>query len=312
MKTFDFVFGLCLGELILSHSDNLSKTLQTPNLSAVQGQDCARMTVKVLEMLRSQENFDLFWDNVLSKSKPLNVDDPKLPRQRGAPKRLEDFHGYGPAKPTTYETPKDIYRKHYFEALDHVLNCIKERFDQEDYQRYATLQELLLNAARKQPYDAQFNEVIKFYKDDFDALLLKSQLKIFKEDVPEITEVNMSDIVDHLRSMHVGKRALLSEVFRLVKLILVCPATNATSERSFSALRRVKSYLQSTMKQQRLNHVMMMHIHKEQTDALDLIDVGNDFVDGSEHRLSIFGKFEHTDNKRSQVTVKNKCIQVSF
>ena len=62
------------------------------------------MTVKVLEMLRSQENFDLFWDNVLSKSKPLNVDDPKLPRQRGAPKRLEDFHGYGPAKPTTYET----------------------------------------------------------------------------------------------------------------------------------------------------------------------------------------------------------------
>ena len=62
MKTFDFVFGLCLGELILSHSDNLSKTLQTPNLSAVQGQDCARMTVKVLEMLRSQENFDLFWD----------------------------------------------------------------------------------------------------------------------------------------------------------------------------------------------------------------------------------------------------------
>ena len=66
------------------------------------------------------------------------------------------------------------------------------------------------------------------------------------------------------------------------------------------------------MKQQRLNHVMMMHIHKEQTDALDLIDVGNDFVDGSEHRLLIFGKFEHTDNKRSQVTVKNKCIQVSF
>ena len=101
------------------------------------------MTVKVLEMLRSQENFDLFWDNVLSKSKPLNVDDPKVPRQRGAPQRLEDFHGYGPAKPTTYETQKDIYRKHYFEALD-----------QGDYQRYATLQELLLNAARKQPYDA--------------------------------------------------------------------------------------------------------------------------------------------------------------
>ena len=28
MKTFDFIFDVCLGELILSHSDNLSKTLQ--------------------------------------------------------------------------------------------------------------------------------------------------------------------------------------------------------------------------------------------------------------------------------------------
>ena len=31
-------------------------------------------------------------------------------------------------------------------------------------------------------------------------------------------------------------------------------ATNATSERSFSALQRVKTYLRSTTKQERLNH----------------------------------------------------------
>ena len=39
------------------------------------------------------------------------------------------------------------------------------------------------------------------------------------------------------------------EVHCLVSLILVMPATNATSERSFSALRRVKTFLRTTMTQ---------------------------------------------------------------
>jgi len=169
------------------------------------------------------------------------------------------------------------------------------------------LQELVLKAARKQPFDTELEEVVKFYESDFDTSLLRSQLQVFEEDIPEITGVSFTDVVKYLRSLHDGKRALLSEVFRLSKLILVCPATNATSERSFSALRRAKMYLQSTMTQKRLNHV-----HKDRTDELDLINVANDFVSGSEHRLSIFGKFQVTDNKRSQVLVKTKSTQVSF
>ena len=83
----------------------------------------------------------------------------------------------------------------------------------------------------------------------------------------------------------------MAEVCTVLKLILVMPASNATSERSFSALRRIKTYLCSTMGQERLNNLMLLHIHKELTDDLDLKDVATDFISGSEHRLSIFGKF---------------------
>ena len=69
------------------------------------------------------------------------------------------------------------------------------------------------------------------------------------------------------------------------------PATNATSERSFSALRRVKSYLRSTMGEERLSSLLMLHVHKDLTDSLDLLEVANSFVSDSEHRLRIFGKF---------------------
>ena len=73
----------------------------------------------------------------------------------------------------------------------------------------------------------------------------------------------------------------------LVKLILVMPATNALSERSFtSALRRINNYLRSTTTQKRL-----MSVYKEDARNLNLIDVANDFYTRNSHRLSKFGRF---------------------
>ena len=85
----------------------------------------------------------------------------------------------------------------------------------------------------------------------------------------------------------------MSEVCTLFHIILVMPATNAVSERSFSALRRVKSYLRSTMTQRRLNNIMVLHVH--QTDQLLLIEIGNEFGQCSGHQRHLFGKFLLTD-----------------
>ena len=61
------------------------------------------------------------------------------------------------------------------------------------------------------------------------------------------------------------------------------------------ALRRVKSYLRSTMSQRRLNNIMVLHVHKNQTGQLSLIEVANGFVQWSDHRRHLFGKFLLTD-----------------
>ena len=100
------------------------------------------------------------------------------------------------------------------------------------------------------------------------------------------------DIRDYFQSLSHAQRQLLDQVCRAVQLILVMPATNATSERSFSALRRVKGYLRSTMGQQRLNNLMVLHVHRDCTDSLNLIDVANDFVKDSDQRANVFGKFQ--------------------
>ena len=104
------------------------------------------------------------------------------------------------------------------------------------------------------------------------------------------SSVTLKDIKNYIVSLGEAK-SLVSEVSKLVQLILVLPATNATSERSFSALRRVKSYFRGTMKRSRLNHLMLLHVHKDLSDELDLISCANEFVSANEHRFNIFGKF---------------------
>ena len=63
----------------------------------------------------------------------------------------------------------------------------------------------------------------------------------------------------------------------LAHLIIVMPAANAVSERSFSAMRCLKTYLRSRMSQSRLNH-LLLNINREKADQLDIDSIADEFV----------------------------------
>ena len=65
MKTFDFYFGASLLCTQLSHTDNLSKTLQHTTISAAEGQHLVRMTITTLQSIRTEEMFNLFWQKIV-------------------------------------------------------------------------------------------------------------------------------------------------------------------------------------------------------------------------------------------------------
>ena len=105
-----------------------------------------------------------------------------------------------------------------------------------------------------------------------------------------MSNISVFDVKSSFLSLSHGQRLFLSQVEKLLQLVLVIPSTNATSERSFSALRCLKSYLRTTMSQEQLNFLMLLYVHKDRTDALDL-KVLHDFVDESVHKLGIFAKY---------------------
>lgn len=136
-----------------------------------------------------------------------------------------------------------------------------------------------------------------FYGSDFSPSLLKIQLEVlhtyFSEKKGDASsQLSVSEVIKCIQALPESQQTLISEVITLIKLIVVMPATNSTSERSFSALRRIKTYLRSTMSQARLNNLMILHVHRQRTDCLDINVIANDFVCRNKSRLAVFGKFK--------------------
>ena len=99
-------------------------------------------------------------------------------------------------------------------------------------------------------------------------------------------EIDMEDLAAELRMFHRNRKAdsvatcvaliknMLLEVraeypnvIELIRNVLVPPASSVQAERSFSALRRLKTWLRSTMSESRLNSVAVCHVHRSTMDA---------------------------------------------
>uniref|UniRef100_A0A0L8FJP7 ISXO2-like transposase domain-containing protein n=1 Tax=Octopus bimaculoides TaxID=37653 RepID=A0A0L8FJP7_OCTBM len=101
----------------------------------------------------------------------------------------------------------------------------------------------------------------------FDLLLLSSQIKLLaglwteRDKLPK----SFSDIVEEWRASDAIYHSSMSQVLVLMQLVLSSLVFVASSERTFSALRHLKTWLRTTMTQHRLTHCAIMHVHKKYT-----------------------------------------------
>jgi hypothetical protein len=82
----------------------------------------------------------------------------------------------------------------------------------------------------------------------------------------------VNDNPDRLHdTLHATNRDLYPDIFSIISILLAMLVYSGTSERSFSAMRRVKSYLGSTIGDGRLPNLSLMHIHRHVQVDLDMI-----------------------------------------
>lgn len=117
------------------------------------------MTVSTLELMRSDQQFDMFWSKVTQKANELEISEPVLPRTSKQPVRYEDGQG----EAYYLDTPKSLYKVVYFSSLDVIISCIKTRFDQPGYQVLRQLESLMLKAVNQEDFTKELEAVSCFY-----------------------------------------------------------------------------------------------------------------------------------------------------
>ena len=199
------------------------------------------------------------------------------------------------ADPHQYETPEDLHHQHYFQALDEVANELSRRFDQQDINK---MEQLLLSAACSDQEIVVPDAVQVMYGSNISMEPLIMQLKLIPDLIhhhKQLTGITIKKVTNirtlcDIMNTNPAAKSMCPEVHALLKLYMTIPVTTSTAERTFSTMRRIKTYLRSTMTQQRLNHSFMLNAHKPRVDELDLKYIANIFISANHCRCAYFGK----------------------
>ena len=299
METFNFYFGLKLGKLLYSHTDKLSQTLQSENMSAVSSKRLAMLTMETLSSLRSSENFDAFYDLCLKESQRIQfVEEPVLKRKRKEPKysMLHYVDGYESRSESHHPTtPREYYRKQFYNAIDTFVQCLRDRFDQPSFLVFENLESLLIKCLKGEETSTEMKFVRDTYASDLDVNDLSVELKTFRVLMKNKQIEHFYDLLAEMKVLENPEKKLLVNICMICKILAVNPASSASAERTFSLARRVKTWMRSTMLPARFNSISILNFHKERTDRLDLIKIANAFVQLDDNRMRIFGKFTKDD-----------------
>ena len=87
---------------------------------------------------------------------------------------------------------------------------------------------------------------------------LRTQLKYLPCLLQPKANINIKECFKAILEQATSEKVkLICEVIALANILLLAPTSNAESERVFSSLKRLKTYLRSTMNQQRLARMLL-------------------------------------------------------
>ena len=65
-----------------------------------------------------------------------------------------------------------------------------------------------------------------------------------------------------LETLNATNQDLYLNIYAIFTVFIIMPVSSASSERTFSAMRRVRKCLRATMDDERLSHLSLLHIHR--------------------------------------------------
>lgn len=285
LLSFKFFFALNVMKRTIGPAEEVNRSIQAEDLRLSSIHEKINVLKADLKSARDEEVFSTMWTQLEEQADNLGLSQPAVPRLRRPPQKLD-----AGLPSHSFRNLEEYYRSIYYPVLDSCYESITKRFDSEDFLNIESLERNIVTFLTGERGDLKLSlQDVTPFEGDVDLPRLELHLSMLK-DVCRVRNLTVTSF-NHLRDLFKSDeslRTILSEVMILVELFYTIPITTCTAERSFSALRRLKNYLRTTMTQKRLNHVALLHIHKVHTDSLDVKKLVNAFVGQNVRRGNTF------------------------
>lgn len=195
----------------------------------------------------------------------------------------------------TTQNPKDLFKFNVFHlVLDTIISSLEQRSEQltihnnyfnflynleslqnlsnEELQKHCDDLELYLECEEEKDIVSAelFNELISF-KDVF-----LSELNLTRTPLSTLNYIYKNNLETLFVNLSIALRILLTQ-----------PVTVASGERSFSRLKLIKTYLRSTLSQERLVGLALISIENDVCDDIDNNKIINDFAAAKARRVKL-------------------------
>ncbi|XP_063797832.1 zinc finger MYM-type protein 1-like [Pseudophryne corroboree] len=280
ISNFKFVISLVVWYGILFEVNMTSKQLQTKEFDIHNAIKQLNETKKFLVDCRSDEGFGKVLEEAgelaeaLGMPAQFEVDPVRISR-----KRKQFIYE---AEDAPIQNPKEKFKVNfYFAVLDTAVQSVEERFTQMN--QISSVFGFLYNVHGLQNRTSQqiMEDCCKLEQalqhgdsKDIDASDLCSELQSIARRVPECT--SPQDVFNFL-----CKNELIDVVPNTciaLRILLTLPVSVASGERSFSKLKLIKTYIRSSMMQERLVGLSLFSIEHEIAQKVDLKELVSKFA----------------------------------
>ncbi len=271
LTNFEFLVAVVAVQHILGYIRPLSISLQATDCDLVQAFTEAKNLTEVMTKHRDGSHFTLLMKRAATIADDIGIT-PTKPRVSGRQRHRAN---------ADVSTTEDHYRVNlYYPFLDHVILQLNIRFPTE-------IQPLLygyylIPKKLSSLSDVMQEKIKEEYKSDIPNIsAFSSEVERWKNKFSDERNVpaTLSDALKECSSV------LYPNIYSVLMLLVTLPVGSCSCERSFSALRRLKTWLRASMHQTRLCGLGMMHIHRND-------EVGN--VDP----LSILKRWDASGHRR--------------
>ena len=255
--SFQFIVVVNVVTGLLDYTMPLTRRLQEKRIDVMKSFDQIDLLKKMLASLREEvdKTHHKLYEKALAMAKEVDTAE-KVPRLCKKQTNRENVEA---------DSPSEYYKRALtIPFLDHLITEVNQRFSMENctvLNGFYIVPSVFLSCSGVS-WKVKFMKFVKIYESDLPyPRQMSTEIdlweKFWKENYSSPIPSSISE------SLAVIDQVAFPNILTMLRILGVSPVTSCECERSISALRRLKTWLRSTMGEDRLNGLALMHINND-------------------------------------------------